>query len=85
VAAEGATFALPLAGVIDVAAEAARLEKTAEKVAKDLAAIRGRLGNPQFLASAKEEIIDEARARVETLEAEAAQIAAALARLRAMG
>ncbi len=82
---EGATFAIPLAGVIDIAAEAARLQKALEKVEKDLSGIRGRLANPQFLASAKEEVVDEARARAETLEAEAAQIGAALARLRAMG
>jgi valyl-tRNA synthetase len=82
---EGATFAIPLSGVIDVAAETARLSKVLEKAEKDLAAIRTRLANPQFLASAKEEVVDEAKARVETLEAEAAQIGAALGRLRAMG
>ncbi len=81
---EGASFAIPLAGVIDIAAERARLAKALEKVEKDLAGIRGRLSNPQFLASAKEEVVDEARARAETLEAEAAQVTAALARLKAM-
>jgi valyl-tRNA synthetase len=82
---EGATFAIPLAGVIDVGAETARLSKALEKAEKDLAGIRGRLANPQFLASAKEEVVDEAKARAETLEAEAAQIGAALGRLMTMG
>jgi valyl-tRNA synthetase len=82
---EGATFAIPLAGVIDLGAETARLSKALEKAEKDLAAIRGRLANPQFLASAKEEVVDEAKARAEALETEAAQIGAALGRLRAMG
>ncbi len=82
---EGATFAIPLAGVIDLGAETARLGKALEKVDKDLTGIRTRLANPQFLASAREEVVDEAKARAETLEAEAAQIAAALRRLSAMG
>jgi valyl-tRNA synthetase len=84
VTAEGASFALPLAGVIDLAAEATRLDRAAEKLDRDLAGIRARLANPQFLAAAKEEVVDEARARVEALEAEAAQVAAARARLQAL-
>jgi valyl-tRNA synthetase len=76
---------LPLAGVVDVAAETARLTKALEKLEKDLGALRGRLANPQFLASAREEVVDEARARLEAGEAEAATLRAALARLRDLG
>jgi valyl-tRNA synthetase len=78
---EGGAFALPLAGVVDVAAEKARLSKALDKLEKEIAGLAGRLGNPKFIASAPEEIVDEARANLEAREAEAARIRAALARL----
>ncbi len=82
---EGGLFALPLAGVIDASAEAARLTKTLDKLDKDLTALRARLANPQFIASAKEEIIDEARERLTTGSEEAAKLHAALKRLAEIG
>jgi valyl-tRNA synthetase len=82
---EGGLFALPLAGVIDAAAEAARLTKVLDKLEKDMGALRARLANPQFLASAKEEVVDEARARLEAGEEEAVKLRAALARLAELG
>ncbi|MBS0573717.1 MAG: valine--tRNA ligase, partial [Proteobacteria bacterium] len=47
---EGGSFALPLAGVIDIGAEKARLSKTLDKLEKDAASLRGRLANPKFTA-----------------------------------
>jgi valyl-tRNA synthetase len=81
VAVEGATFALPLEGVIDIGAERDRLAKSLDKLEKDLAGLRSRLGNPAFLASAKEEVVDETRDKLETAEDEAGKLRAALARL----
>jgi valyl-tRNA synthetase len=82
---QGGLFALPLAGVIDAGAEAARLTKVLEKLEKDMGALRGRLANPQFLASAKEDVVDEARTRLATGGEEAAKLRAALARLAELG
>ena len=82
---EGGLFALPLAGVIDAGAEAARLTKVLEKLDKDMGAMRGRLANPQFLASAKEEVVDEARDRLAAGEEEAAKLRAGMARLAELG
>jgi valyl-tRNA synthetase len=79
--AEGATFAIPLAGIIDVAEEKARLNKTLDKLAKEIGGLKGRLNNPNFVASAPEEVVDEARANLEAREEEAATLKAALARL----
>jgi valyl-tRNA synthetase len=62
--AEGATFGLPLAGVIDVGGEKARLEKTLEKLMKELAGMEGRLRNAAFVASAPEEVVAETREQV---------------------
>jgi valyl-tRNA synthetase len=82
---EGATLALPLDGIIDIAAEKARLGKAQEKLAKEIGGLKGRLNNPSFVASAPEEVVDEARANLEAREDEAAKIAAALARLAEIG
>ena len=57
---EGGTFALPLADIIDVAEEKARLEKVLGKLAKEISGLRGRVNNPKFAASAPAEVVEEA-------------------------
>ena len=84
-AAEGATFAIPLEGVIDIASEKARLVKAVEKLEKEAAGLRGRLSNPKFIASAPEEVVDEARSNLEAREDEVAKLNAAVARLAELG
>ena len=83
VAVEGASFAIPLEGVVDLAAETERLERSLAKLEKDLGGLRGRLSNPKFVASAPEEIVAETRETLERGEAEAAKLRGALARLAA--
>ncbi|WP_291728478.1 valine--tRNA ligase [Leisingera sp. F5] len=85
VAAPGASFGLPLADVIDVDAEKARLEKTLGKLAKELGGLRGRLNNPKFAASAPEDVVAEAKANLAAREEEEAKIKEALARLAEIG
>jgi valyl-tRNA synthetase len=79
--AEGATFAIPLAGIIDVAEEKARLTKSLDKLAKEIGGLKGRLNNPNFVTSAPEDVVVEARANLEAREEEANTLKAALARL----
>ncbi len=81
IAAPGASFGLPLADVIDVAAEKARQEKNLGKLAKELGGLRGRLKNPKFAASAPEEVVAEARENLALREEEESRIKEALARL----
>jgi valyl-tRNA synthetase len=76
-----ATVALPLEGVIDFAAEKARLAKEREKIDKDAAAIDARLGNPGFVAKAPPEVLEESRERKAELEARKLKIGEALKRL----
>lgn len=85
VPAEGASFAIPLEGVIDIAEEKARLQKSLDKLAKEIGGLKGRLNNPNFVASAPEDVVDEARANLEAREDEAAQLQAALNRLAEIG
>ncbi|MEO0413184.1 MAG: valine--tRNA ligase [Pseudomonadota bacterium] len=76
-----ATFILPLEGVIDIAAEKARLNKAIEKAEKDARSIAGRLSNEKFLAKAPEAVVAENRGKLAAHEADAEKLKAALARL----
>jgi valyl-tRNA synthetase len=58
---------VPLAGVVDMAAETARVAKEIAKVEADLGGIEKRLGNPSFVDKAPPEVVAEARARAEEL------------------
>jgi valyl-tRNA synthetase len=78
---DGQTYALPLKGVIDLAAERARLLKGAEQAAKEASALAGRLDSPGFVERAKPEAIDKAREDFAARTAEAQRLTAALARL----
>ncbi len=75
------TFAVPLEGVIDIAAEKARLEKALAASGKERDALAKRLENPAFVEKAKPEAVDKARADHAHHAAEAERLAAALARL----
>ena len=75
------TLTLPLEGVIDIAAEKARLAKALEVSAKEAKSLEGRLSNPSFVEKAKPEAVEKARADHAMHAAEAERLAAALARL----
>ncbi len=81
----GATFALPLAEIIDVDAEKARIEKVLGKLQKELGGLRGRLNNPKFVESAPEEVIEETKGNLALREEEENQLKTALARLQEIG
>lgn len=78
---EGLSYALPLEGVIDLAAERTRLTKAAEQAEKEAAALAGRLNNPGFVERAKPEAVEKAREDYAARSAEAERLRAALARL----
>ena len=85
VPADGASFGLPLADVIDVEEEKARLEKTLGKLEKELGGLRGRLNNPKFVESAPDDVVEEARENLRARKEEEAKIRAALDRLAELG
>ena len=76
-----ATYTLPLGGIIDLAAERARLEKNAAAAEKERDALAGRLSSPGFVERAKPEAVEKARADMAARGAEAERLRAALARL----
>ncbi len=85
IAVEGGTFGLPLADIIDVDAEKARLEKALGKLAKEMGGLRGRLNNPKFVASAPAEVVAESQELLGQKEEEEAALKAAVARLAEIG
>src|SRR3546814_4678875 len=62
------TVVLPLAGVIDIAAERARLEREIGKVAGEIGRIEAKLGNESFVARAPREVVEEQQERREDLD-----------------
>ena len=76
-----ATLALPLADIIDVGAERARLKKDIGKVEAEIKKIAGKLSNQGFLDKAPAAVIEENKARLADEEARRDKLSAALARL----
>jgi valyl-tRNA synthetase len=79
----GEVVALPLAGVVDLVAERARLAKEMAKADADIARVDAKLGNPNFVARAPEEVVEEEKEKREEALARKAKIAEALERLKA--
>jgi len=65
-----ATIILPIAEVIDLDAERARLEREIAKQDKEIQRFEGKLGNEKFIANAPEDVIETERERL----AEAKQV-----------
>ena len=75
---------VPLAGLIDKAAEGARLEKEIAKLEKNLAGINGKLSNAKFVDNAPKEIVDTERERARSNEAAIAALQEKLAMINAL-
>jgi valyl-tRNA synthetase len=78
----GEVAALPLKGVIDLAAEKSRLEKELAKADADIKRVDAKLGNADFMARAPEEVVEEQRERREEAEGRRAKTLEALERLK---
>ena len=76
-----ATVVLPLAGVIDLEAERARLLRERAKAEGEAEKVRRKLENAEFVARAKPEVVEENRERLAAHLAEAARLGAAVARI----
>jgi valyl-tRNA synthetase len=74
----GCIAALPVAEVIDLAAERARLAKEVARAGAEIAKIEAKLANAEFRAKAPSEVVDELEERRETEAARRARLAAAL-------
>jgi valyl-tRNA synthetase len=73
---------VPMAGLIDAAAEAERLGKLLARAQGELTKTRSRLANEQFVRGAPEQVVAGERARVAELERTASSLGAQLERVR---
>jgi valyl-tRNA synthetase len=81
VVAGGATLSLDLAGAVDLDKERARLAKEATGIEGEIEKIGRKLGNEQFIAKAKPEVVEEQRERLVEAQAALARVRAALQRV----
>ena len=58
---------VPLAGVVDMAGETARIAKELAKIEADMGGLQKKLGNPSFVEKAPREVIEKDQARLEEL------------------
>ena len=69
---------VPLAGLIDVAAERARLGKEVGRLEKDLERIEKKLGNESFVAKAPAEVVEKERQKADEVRSALAVLASQL-------
>ena len=73
-----ATLVLPLAGIIDLDQERQRLEKERGRLDGEIVKVERKLGNADFVARAKPEVVEENRERLAQFQSERARVEAAL-------
>lgn len=72
---------IPLGELVDIEKEKARLEKEKAKLLSEIARIDGKLNNPGFVSKAPEKIVNEERAKRETLARQLANVEDVYAKL----
>jgi valyl-tRNA synthetase len=75
---------VPMAGLIDVAAERGRLQKQLDRATSDLEKISAKLGNESFVARAPAAVVEKERARQAELLQEINQLDEQIAKLAAL-
>jgi valyl-tRNA synthetase len=78
------TLLVPMAGLIDAAAEVERLSKVLAKAHQDIAKMRSRLSNESFVRNAPEDVVAKDREREAELERAIAGLSAQLERVRGL-
>jgi valyl-tRNA synthetase len=81
---EGATLILALGEVVDLSREKERLGKEITRLETELAKIAAKLANPNFLAKAKAEVVEEQRERETDVIRDRDRVKAAYERLGAV-
>jgi valyl-tRNA synthetase len=79
-----ATFVLPLAGIVDAAAETKRLEKELARLDGEIAKIDKKFANADFVAKADPEVIAENKERKADAQAAVARLRASLDLIRSI-
>ena len=78
----GVALEVPLAGVIDLEAEQARLSREMEKIRREISALEGKLSNKKFIERAPREVVEENHQRLADYQGKAVRLAEGIDRLR---
>ncbi len=76
---------VPMAGLIDVAAERQRLQKLADRTTQDLEKSQKKLANPNFVSNAPADVVQQERDRVTEFERQLAQVGEQIGKLDRLG
>ena len=76
-----ATFVMPVADVVDLAVERARLQKEHGKAEGDIRKMEQKLANGDFIARAPEAVVEEQRERLEAARQARSRLEAAIDRI----
>ena len=82
---EGGSFCLPLADIIDIEEEKARLKRGMDKLMKEMGGLKGKLANEKFIVNAPEAVVAENRDRLEGAGVELDTLKMAFDRISALG
>ncbi|MBF0281993.1 MAG: valine--tRNA ligase [Zetaproteobacteria bacterium] len=81
---EGMTIYLPLAGLVDVEEELARLDKAMAKLDKDMEKLTSKLNNPKFVDSAPLDVVAKVRDALALEQQKRAELVASAEKLKAL-
>jgi valyl-tRNA synthetase len=73
---------IPLAGLVDIEEEVKRIQKTIEKLSKDIGSLSGRLSNENFVKNAAEDVVAADREILEKSKVQVQSLQEALIRLQ---
>lgn len=73
---------VPLEGLVDIEEEIKRVEKTIEKLKKDIMGLNGRLTNDNFIKNAAEDVVEADRATLAQAKSQLASLEEAILRLK---
>jgi valyl-tRNA synthetase len=82
--AEGVALAIPVAEFVDLAAERSRLDKELAASAAEIDRAERKLANPEFIAKAPVEVVEESQERLEEARSARTRLEAAKARLESL-
>jgi valyl-tRNA synthetase len=75
---------IPLAGLIDKAAEQARLQKNIQKLEQETARLNAKLGNENFVSRAPEAVVDKEKEKLADAESALASLRTQLQRIETL-
>ncbi|KZY86839.1 hypothetical protein A3743_16065 [Oleiphilus sp. HI0072] len=75
---------VPMAGLINLDAEIARLNKEIDKAEKEIKRLSGKLNNEKFVSNAPKDVVEKEQAKLEDAQSSQAKLAEQLEKIKAM-